>query len=116
MLSSKSSRFFSLFTASKGLFIYYVCKMFRKTNISYSLIRTRAWGYQRSKFSQKFSKIGSSVKFLFLPSSLIAFHSRLCLVKFCFLPIIWLHHGQTNLNHLQGGGGSFHLWVAGLDL
>ena len=41
-------------------FIYYVCRMFRKTNISYPLIHTRMWAYQMVRtvsFSENFAYI-----------------------------------------------------------
>ena len=45
---------------TKGSFIYYVLKFFRKTNISYSLIRTRSCAYQGVRnisFSKNFAYV-----------------------------------------------------------
>ena len=37
---------FSVFLKIKGSFIYFVCKIFQKTYLSYPLIRTRTCAYQ----------------------------------------------------------------------
>ena len=71
-------------------FILYVRKVFRKTNISYSLIHTRTFAYQRGKKWQFFGKFCVRTKSI-TPSNRVTVVIWRHFPRFSFLCFVWGH-------------------------